>query len=73
MKSFVVASFCREDLLEYLTPAQINYLDDDDLEAIADRMGDAYRDSGGYWGSMEIMATYILEKKQKGDDERHNR
>jgi hypothetical protein len=34
------------------------------MESIADKMSDAYRDSGGYWESLEIMARSVLTKVQ---------
>ncbi len=63
-KSFTVASICREDLRGILTNEEITALDDTDMEDIADRMSDAYRDSGGYWESLEIMARFVLEKEE---------
>ena len=45
-----------------LTEAEIERLSDADMESIADRMSDAYRDSGIYWESLEIMARFVLEQ-----------
>lgn len=61
-KPFNVASICREDLRGILTNEEIGRLNDSDMESIADRMSGAYRDSGGYWQSLEIMAKWVLEK-----------
>jgi hypothetical protein len=61
---FVVASVCRADLQGILTDGEIAGLDDTDMEAIVERMGDAYRDCGGYWDSLEIMAKFVLERKK---------
>lgn len=61
-KPFTVASICREDLRGTLTKQEIGQLSDSDMESIADRMSDAYRDSGGYWESLEIMARYVLDR-----------
>ncbi len=62
-KPFVVASVCRADLQGILTDEAITGLGDADMEAIADRMSDAYRDCGGYWESLEIMAKLVIERK----------
>jgi len=67
-KPFTVSSICREDLRNILTDEEIRALDDTDMEDIADRMSDSYRDSGGYWQSLEIMAKHILGKKQAQED-----
>ncbi len=58
-----MASICREDLRGILTVEEIARLDDGDMESIADRVSDAYRDSGGYWESLEIMARFVLDKE----------
>ena len=68
-KPFTVASICREDLRNSLTDEEIAALDDSDMADIADRMSDAYRDSGGYWESLDIMAKHVLGKKQAQTDE----
>jgi len=65
---FSVASICREDLRHVLSDEEIGALDDTDMADIADRMSDAYRDSGGYWESLEIMARHVL-KKRAGDNQ----
>ena len=67
-KPFTVASICREDLRQFLSEEEIGTLDDSDMEDIAERMSDAYRDSGGYWESLEIMTQHVLGKRE-GDDQ----
>jgi hypothetical protein len=64
---FPVASICREDLWGILSNEEIITLDDSDMESIADKMSDAYRDSGGYWESLEIMARSVLAKVQASE------
>ncbi len=66
-KSFTVASICREDLRGILTDEEITRLCDGDMENISNRMSDAYRDSGGYWESLEIMARFVLDKEELED------
>ncbi|MCP4286090.1 MAG: hypothetical protein GY792_16845, partial [Gammaproteobacteria bacterium] len=51
---FSVTSICRDDLRGVLPAQEIATLDDSDMETIASRMSDAYRDSGGYWEGLEI-------------------
>jgi hypothetical protein len=63
-KPFAIASVCREDLRGILAAEEIAGLSDDEMEDIADRMSDTYRDSGGYWESLEIMAEYVLKRKE---------
>ncbi len=65
-KPFIVASVCREDLGGILTEEEITRLSEGDMERIVEKMGDAYRDSGGYWESLEIMAE--AEVKPKKDE-----
>lgn len=62
-KSFTVASICRADLQGILTDEEIGRLDDSDMERIADKMSDAYRDAGGYWEALEIMARDVLARQ----------
>ncbi len=62
-KSFKVASICRADLQGILTIEEIARLDGSDMERIADKMGDGYRDAGGYWEALEIMARDVLAKE----------
>lgn len=59
-KPFTVAAICREDLRGILSDEEIEKLDDSDMEKIADKMSDSYRDSGGYWESLEIIAKSVL-------------
>ncbi len=47
-----------------MSAQEVAALDDTDMETIANRMSDAYRDSGGYWDSLEIMARFVLDRKQ---------
>ncbi len=62
-KPFPIASVCRADLRGILTDEQIASLSDGEMESIADRMGDAFTDSGLYWESLEIMAKHVTEKE----------
>jgi hypothetical protein len=61
-KSFTVASICRDDLQGILTDEEIARLDDSDMDRIADKMGDAYRDTGGYWEALEIMTRSVIDR-----------
>ena len=63
-KPFTVASVCRADLQGILSDEQIARISDGEMESIADRMGDAFTDSGLYWESLEIMAKYVIEKEE---------
>ena len=63
-KPFPITSVCRADLQGILTDEAITGLGDADMEDIADRMSDAYRDCGGYWESLEIMAKLVIERKR---------
>ena len=64
---FTVASICRQDLRGILPDDQIAALDDNDMEWIADKMSDIYRDSGGYWESLEVMAHSRLAQQQAAE------
>jgi hypothetical protein len=64
---FIVASICREDLQGILSDEKIATLSDSDMESIADKMSDAYRDSGGYWESLEIVVRSVLAKIQASE------
>jgi hypothetical protein len=64
-KPFLIASVCRADLRGILTAEEIASLSNGDMEDIADRMSDAYRDSGGYWESLAIMAQLVLKRKEE--------
>ncbi len=64
-QSFTIASVCRADLRDILTDEEITTLSDDDMADITDRMSDAYRDNGGYWESLEIMARFVLKRKEE--------
>ena len=64
-KPFHIASVCRADLQGILTDAEIAQFSNDEMEDIADRMSDAYRDTGGYWEGLEIIARLVLKKKEE--------
>jgi hypothetical protein len=66
-KPFTVASICRADLRGILTDEEIAQLDDGDMDRIADKMSDSYRDCGGYWDSLEINARAVLERASEGN------
>ena len=61
---FLIASVCRADLRGILTDEGIALLDDGDMERIADKTGDNFRDSGGYWNSLEINARFVIGEKE---------
>gem|GEM_PF-3262827 len=63
-KPFTVASVCRADLQGIFSDEQIARISDGEMESIADRMGNAFTDSGLYWESLEIMAKYVIEKEE---------
>lgn len=65
---FTVASICRNDLKGILTDDEIAGLSDHDLADIADRMSDAYCDSGGYWESLATMAKFVLQRNQESEE-----
>jgi hypothetical protein len=62
-RPFTVASICREDLQGLLSETEIDSLSDADMVTIADKMSDAYRESGGYWESLELMARSVLQRQ----------
>ena len=64
---FLIASVCRADLQGILTAEEIAQLDDCDMERIAEKMADNFRDSGGYWDSLEINARFILKQQDEGN------
>ncbi|MCB0171326.1 MAG: hypothetical protein KDJ52_17155 [Anaerolineae bacterium] len=64
---FTVASICRNDLKGLLSDDEIACLRDNDLADIADRMSDVYRDSGGYWESLETMARIVMKRNQESE------
>lgn len=64
---FTVASICRQDLRGILPDDLIAALDDSDMEWIADKMSDIYRDSGGYWESLAVMAQARLTQQQAAE------
>lgn len=66
-KPFIVASICREDLRGILSDEQIAALDDSDMERIADKVSDSFRDSGGFWESLEILAQSMLAKREASE------
>lgn len=63
-KSFVVLSICREDLIEEGYPKkEVEKLTDEQMNHLADKMGNAIMDS--YWTALEIGAEYLLHLKKK--------
>lgn len=65
---FVVASICRADLRGILSDEAIAALDNGDMAEIADRMSDAFRDSGGYWDSLTDIAQRLWHNRQVEPD-----
>ena len=53
LKQFIVKTICRDDLLEYLSKEQIEKLDDDDMNTLADKIGDSL--SEPYWISIKTL------------------
>ena len=66
---FVVTRIHRDDLTESLTREEIAKLTDDDMQWIAEKMGDAYLESGQFWEDLEILAKAALEFKTSSLDE----
>ena len=64
--SFAVLSLRRDDLIEQGYPAkEVNKLDDEQINYLADKIGDALMDN--YWLALEIGAESLfgLKKGQK--------
>jgi len=64
-KAFPITSVCRADIagLEGFNQADVDKLDDGDMERLASKMADAYCNEA-FWIDLEIIAEYILEKKK---------
>jgi DNA-directed RNA polymerase specialized sigma54-like protein len=56
---------CRADLAQVIDPQVAIQFTDDDMLTLADKMADAYTDSGLFWISLEIIAENILERKAR--------
>jgi len=52
-KQFIVKTICRADLINYLSTKQIDKLDDDDMQALASKIGDSLSES--YWVSVKTL------------------
>jgi hypothetical protein len=59
---FYITCIHRTDLEDKFTKEQIASLTDDDMEEIADKMADAYLESG-YWESLEAATEDVLTNK----------
>jgi hypothetical protein len=70
-KPFNVASICREDLRGILAEEAVAALTDSEMEMIADKMSNAYRDSG-YWESLEINAQVVVNQPSATDIHPHS-
>ena len=62
-KPFNITSVCRADLQQNFTAEEIGQLDNDDMENIADKMGDAYTGYGGFWESLQVATEDTLSLK----------
>jgi hypothetical protein len=60
---FTVSCVAKEDLLDCLTEEQVALVDDWDMEQIADKMGNAHTENGGYWIDLDIIAKCVLKEK----------
>ena len=66
---FPITSVCRADLAQVIASQQVARFTDDDMLTLADKMADAYTDSGLFWTSLEIIAETILERKARQEDD----
>ena len=74
-KPFKITSVCRLDMVEVYTKQGVpeteandkvlNYTNDE-MEAIARQMADAYCETNGFWDSLEVLVE-IFDKERKGD------
>jgi hypothetical protein len=62
-KSFEVSSISRADLQNFFSLEEIENLTNDDMKAIAKKMGDLYCDLA-YWQDLENTAKDVLEERQ---------
>ncbi len=61
-KEFPVNSLCRADVKEAgFTDEQVALLTDEDMQAIAQKMGDLYNENG-YWQDLEEACRIITEE-----------
>ena len=64
-KAFPITSVCRDDLISAgYSEKQVASLDDGDMARIAEKMADAYCDSG-FWIDLPIITDYVLEENKK--------
>jgi hypothetical protein len=65
---YPITSVCRADLAQVIDPHVVARFTDDDMLTLADKMADAYTDSGLFWTSLEIIAENILERKARQEE-----
>ena len=67
-KEFPLTSVTRNDLKDAGIPRKvITTLSDEDMTAIAERMGELYVEYGSFWDHIGPAVAYVLERKQALD------
>lgn len=61
-RPFPITSVCRLDLLDKFTPRDIGRFDDADMNQLAEKMAEAYTDTG-FWIDLQVIAEGLLEEK----------
>jgi len=60
---YILTALCKGDLEDKFTKAEIDSLDDNDMEYIATKITEAYLDNG-YWDNLQIITKSVLEDKR---------
>ena len=64
-KPFTITTVCRQDLVDAGIPRRIGAsLSDEDMEAIARRMGELYVEYGSFWEDIPTALESVQEKRR---------
>ncbi len=64
-KPFTISSVCRQDLVDAGIPRElVARLSDEDMEAIARRMGELYVEYGSFWEDIPTALESVQEKRR---------
>lgn len=60
--TWIVSTIAKEDLMDYFTEKEIKELTDEEMNRIADKMGNAITETS-YWDCLSGVADYMKEQK----------